>query len=62
MSKKTSWKAAGWEGVRRDQLRRALRRTARERLEVMVALEKTGDRLLQATQKICNQDNSDAGL
>jgi len=61
MNKKTSWKAASWEGARREQLRRALRHTVRERLEIMEALETTGDRLLQATQKNRRQNNSDTG-
>jgi hypothetical protein len=40
-----AWEAGTWEGARRAQLRRALRLSVRERLEVMVALTKTAERL-----------------
>lgn len=39
------WEAATWEGARRAKLRRALRLTVRERLEIMVALTETAARL-----------------
>ena len=40
-----AWEAATWEGNRRAQLRRALRRTVRERLEALEALSETSARL-----------------
>ncbi len=42
------WAAATWAGSRRAQLRRALRRTPRERLEAMVSLTETAERLAAA--------------
>lgn len=45
MAEEQSWSAGTWEGARRAHLRRALRRTVRERLEVMVELGETGRRL-----------------
>jgi hypothetical protein len=39
------WGAATWEGSRREQLRRGLCLTPRERLEAMVALAETAQRL-----------------
>ncbi|MFB6260153.1 MAG: hypothetical protein ABEK42_05575 [Thiohalorhabdaceae bacterium] len=35
------WEAATWEGSRREQLRRALRLTPRQRLEAMETLSET---------------------
>ena len=41
------WEAGTWEGARRAQLRRALRLSVRERLEIMVALTETAARLAE---------------
>ncbi len=51
MSNETSWEAATWEGARREQLRRALRLSVRERLEALEALAETGERLLPSKQR-----------
>lgn len=42
-----AWDAATWEGARRAQLRRALQRTVRERLEVLEELTETSRRLIE---------------
>lgn len=39
------WEAATWEGSRRLALKKALRRTVRERLEALEALAETSERL-----------------
>lgn len=40
-----NWDAATWKGARRAQLRRSLRLSVRERLEIMEALSETAARL-----------------
>lgn len=45
MSRPDPWDAATWEGARREQLRRALKRTVRERLAALEALAETSRRL-----------------
>ncbi|MFW6088757.1 MAG: hypothetical protein ACODAB_03320 [Gemmatimonadota bacterium] len=46
MRRSDSWDTATWEGARRAQLRRALRRTVRERLAALEALADTSRRLV----------------
>lgn len=41
MAEERSWDAGTWEGARRAHLRRALQRTVRERLQVMIQLGET---------------------
>jgi len=43
-----SWDAGSWEGSRRAQLRRSLRLSVRERLEVMESLSETAAELARA--------------
>lgn len=45
------WQQGTWEGARRAQLRRALARTVRERLEVMVQLTETSRELARIGRK-----------
>jgi hypothetical protein len=40
-----AWEAGTWEGARRAQIRRALKRTLRERLEALEELAETSRRL-----------------
>lgn len=53
MTEKTEdgWEAATREGSRRAQLRRALQRTPRERLEAMLQLGETAQRLAAAPRR-----------
>jgi hypothetical protein len=44
------WEAATWEGSRRQQLRRALRLSPRQRLEAMVALSDTARQLASSPE------------
>ena len=44
------WEAATWEGSRREQLRRGLCLTPRERLEAMVALAETARHLAESPE------------
>jgi hypothetical protein len=60
MRDETSWEAATWEGARRVQLRRALRRSVRERMEAMEALAETSEQLLRATQQIRERNIRDS--
>jgi hypothetical protein len=46
------WEAATREGSRRAQLRRALRLSPRERLEAMVALADTAERLASSPEAV----------
>jgi hypothetical protein len=48
MSDDRSWEAGSWEGSRRAQLRRSLRLSVRERLEVMESLTETAAGLARA--------------
>lgn len=41
------WEAATWEGARRARIRRALKLTVRERLEVLESLAETSRRLVE---------------
>lgn len=47
MPETDGWEAATWEGARRAQLRRALERTVRERLEALESLADTSLRLME---------------
>lgn len=56
MSREASWQAGTWEGARREQLRRALKLSVRERLQAMEALAETGMRLADSAR----QNNKEA--
>ncbi|MFW6201666.1 MAG: hypothetical protein ACOC8B_03750, partial [Gemmatimonadota bacterium] len=45
MADGTGWDAGTWEGNRRDQIRRTLGLSVRERLEALEELAATGERL-----------------
>ncbi|HKJ70469.1 MAG TPA: hypothetical protein VKA55_01775 [Gammaproteobacteria bacterium] len=54
------WEAATWEGSRRAQVRRGLRLTPRQRLEAMVALSETAERLAESPEAV-PEESPDVG-
>ncbi len=47
MSGSEAWSAATWDGSRREQIRRSLRLTVRERLEALEDMTEVSERLLR---------------
>ena len=60
-TRERGWEAATWEGSRREQLRRSLRLTVRERLEALEALAEAGARLAEVGKRAREESGPNLG-